>query len=80
MLYLSLYVSLLLLVDPYTTGPTKTMPPPPLVPSQDYNQMYGLGSPAASATAPPGTRPIVYNSPSSSLRFVPSQGSDVIIL
>ncbi|XP_045177283.1 vinculin-like isoform X2 [Mercenaria mercenaria] len=56
----------------FTAPPPRRPPPPPLAPSQEFSDIFRLGSPKASADRPDGSSPIVYNSPHSTLRFYPS--------
>lgn len=66
----------LFLEPTFTVPPPRRQPlPPPLAPSQEFSDIFRLGSPKASADRPDGANPIVYNSPRSTLRFYPSTGS-----
>ncbi|XP_060566163.1 vinculin-like isoform X2 [Ruditapes philippinarum] len=56
----------------FTAPPPRRPPPPQLAPSQEFSDIFGLGSPKASVDRPDGSSPIVYNSPHSTIRFYPS--------
>ncbi|XP_060566166.1 vinculin-like isoform X5 [Ruditapes philippinarum] len=60
----------------FTAPPPRRPPPPQLAPSQEFSDIFGLGSPKASVDRPDGSSPIVYNSPHSTIRFYPSSVPD----
>ena len=73
------FLSASLFLEPtFTAPPPRRPPPPPLAPSQEFSDIFRIGSPKASADRPDGSSPIVYNSPHSTLRFYPSSGSGCI--